>query len=128
MIETAPTFKAHKTGSMLCLFSKSADFWKQRDEFIKCGFDGGFRHTRHTQEAAQYLAGVGDYRLRRKYPFPSALLVDLSDHVEERLALIADCVRLYPDLEVVSVLQKNQTRKLMHDVRVAGAHSFIFKP
>jgi len=81
------------------------------------------------QEAIDYLSGNGQFANRRRFPFPSVLMLDLKMPRRSGFEVLA-WLREHPQYSVIpSIVLSNSSQP--EDIRLAyerGANSYIVKP
>jgi CheY-like chemotaxis protein len=100
-----------------------------RTAFARAGITNDLYEATDGQMAIDYLAGVGQFNDRAKYPLPGLLLLDLKVPRKPGLEVL-DWVRRHPMLKamIVIVLSSSPDTRDVRRAYELGANSFITKP
>jgi CheY-like chemotaxis protein len=97
--------------------------------FKQAGIANALSVVRDGQQAIDYLAGVGEYADREKYPLPGLVLLDLK--LPRKMGLdVLKWIRENPSLDAlpVIVLTSSGQRDDVQNAYRTGANSFLIKP
>lgn len=102
--------------------------------FLEYAFqEAGIKNPLHAvadgQDAIDYLAGIGKYANRLRYPFPCLVLLDLKLPLKTGFDVLR-WIRQQPPLQtlVVIVLSSSRERKDVDEAYRLGARSYLVKP
>jgi CheY-like chemotaxis protein len=95
----------------------------------KAGIENPIHRVRDGQEGIEYLAGVGQYADRRRYPFPRVVLLDLKMPRKSGLEVL-EWIKSHPEHKVIPTIVFTASRE-QQDIAASyglGANCFVVKP
>jgi CheY-like chemotaxis protein len=115
--------------TILQVDDEPSDAFLLQSVFSEAGIANPVQVAADGQQAIDYLAGIGAYSDRERFPLPCLVLLDLKLPKKSGLAVI-EWIRAQPALRPIVVIVFSSSA-LPSDVRTAyalGANSFIEKP
>jgi len=124
-----PNAARHRVGTVLYVEDEENDVTFMRMAFASGGMESALRVVGDGREAIEYLSGAGKYADRKKYPLPSAVLLDLNLPQVPGFEVLK-WMRNHPDFARTPVVVFSSSTREDDRVKALalGANEFVAKP